>query len=538
MWRPHFDRPLPLFSLTALAILVAWWWLGRPVALPPSPLAPGEKFYCLSYAPFRDGQDPLIETTRVSAAQIDQDLKILSRYSSCIRTYSVQFGQDQIPEIAQRYGLKVMQGLWLSNKPLRNHAEIATVVALAKKYPDTIQSIIVGNEVLLRGEMSLADLEGYLRDVKAQVTQPVTYADVWEFWLRYADLRNAVDFVTIHILPYWEDFPVRASRAAEHVDSIRKKVAAAIPNKEIVIGEFGWPAHGRMREGALPSPANQARAIVETLTLGKRENFHVNIIEAFDQPWKRWLEGSVGRYWGIIDRAAQAPKFTLGSAVSNHPRWLLWALAGIALAGVCFGGAWMGKRPESPTPQLWPKVAAIALLPGVMFGWALETVPIESFSIGTGVRLALLTLVAAAAPVLCAFAVAAGRELPTFAMLLDRSGEPRGSASGKLGCVFIAVMLLAVQAALGLVFDPRYRDFDFAPLTAAVVPFLVLTLLTPRRSGPRGAAETVAAAVLILSAGYIGINETFANWQAVWLSATFVGLGVILLRARDVPSSV
>ena len=128
-----------------------------------------------------------------------------------------------------------------------------------------------------------------------------------------------------------------ASRAAAHVDAIRKKVVAAIPNKEIVIGEFGWPSHGRMREGALPSPSNQARAIEETLTLGKRENFRVNIIEAFDQPWKRALEGSTGRYWGIFDRSTQGPKFTLGGAVSNHPHWLLGALVGILLAALTFG---------------------------------------------------------------------------------------------------------------------------------------------------------------------------------------------------------
>ena len=35
----------------------------------------------------------------------------------------------------------------------------------------------------------------------AQVTVPVTYADVWEYWLRNREVYEAVDFVTIHILP-------------------------------------------------------------------------------------------------------------------------------------------------------------------------------------------------------------------------------------------------------------------------------------------------------------------------------------------------
>ena len=118
---------------------------------------------------------------------------------------------------------------------------------------------MVGNEVLLRGEMTAADLAANIRSVKSQVTIPVTYADVWEFWLRHREVYDAVDFVTIHILPYWEDFPIRARHAAAHVDAIRKRMAVAFPGKEILIGETGWPSAGRMREGALPSRANQAQ---------------------------------------------------------------------------------------------------------------------------------------------------------------------------------------------------------------------------------------------------------------------------------------
>ena len=285
------------FALTALAIALAWAWLGAPVQLAPSPLAAGGKLSCISYAPFRDGQDPLVPGTMVSAEQIEADLALLSRYTDCIRTYSNANGLAQIPAIARRYGLKMLMGLWLANNPPFNRQQIATAIDLAKTYPDVISAVVVGNEVLLRGEMSVNDLRAIIREVKSQVSMPVTYADVWEFWLRYSDLQNDVDFVTIHILPYWEDFPLPASAAAAHVDDIRKKVAAAIPNKEILIGEIGWPSAGRMREAARPSLSNQARVITETLELAKRENFRVNVIEAFDQPWKRALEGSTGRYW-------------------------------------------------------------------------------------------------------------------------------------------------------------------------------------------------------------------------------------------------
>jgi glucan 1,3-beta-glucosidase len=521
------------FALTALAIGVAWWWLGAPVQLPPSPLATGGKLYCVSYAPFRGHQDPLLESTMVTAAQIEEDLTILSHYTDCIRTYSVDHGLDQVPAIAQRHGLKMMLGIWLSNDPVKNSQQIATGIALAKKFPDVVRSMVVGNETLLRGELSSTDLAARIREVKSQVTVPVTYADVWEFWLRYSDLRYAVDFVTIHILPYWEDFPLPAAVAAAHVDSIRRQVAAAMPDKEIMIGEVGWPSSGRMREGARPSPSNQARVIGETLTLAQHENFRVNVIEAFDQPWKRWLEGPSGRYWGIFDRDTGKPKFSFSGIVSDHPQWMLQALAGVILVGLTFAGAWWAAPGEGGPPWLWPRIAALALLPGILFGWTIEAVPVDSYTAGTWARSLAFAITAAAAPILCAAACAAGRTRPTFAAVLSRSGPARDGLTIALGAIFIVLVLLSVETALGLVFDPRYRDIPFAPQSAGVAAFLVLTLSTARPDGPRAAAERMAAAVLALSACYIALNETFANWQAIWLCGGFLALAVILARARD-----
>jgi glucan 1,3-beta-glucosidase len=526
---------LACYAATAIAIGFAWWWLGAPIRLPPSPLAAGGKLACVSYAPFRGDQDPLVETTHVSAAQIDEDLTLLSRYTDCIRTYSIENGLDQVPAIAARHGLKVMQGLWLSNKAEKNRYQVETVVALAKAFPNTISAVIVGNEVLLRGDLSVGDLEGFIRTVKAQVTMPVTYADVWEFWLRNRDLQAAVDFVTIHILPYWEDFPLPASIAAAHVDAIRRQIAAAIPNREIFIGEVGWPSAGRMREGALPSPSNQARVISETMTLAQRENFRVNVIEAFNQPWKRWLEGATGGYWGIFDRATAAPKFAFSGIVSDHPYWLLQALAGALLAAIIFASALASAGAKPAVALLWPRIALLAFLPAVLFGWALERIPIDSFTAGTWLRAIAFAATAAVAPAACAAAVAAGRTQPAFAAFI---GGRRGKrdALGIVLCVgLMALTLLSIETALVLVFDPRYRDLPFAPQSAGTIGFLALALSTPRPAGNRAAAETLAAAVLAVCAVYIAINETVANWQALWLCAGFVGLAFILSRARDAP---
>ncbi len=239
-----------LFAGVVAAIFGAWAWLGAAVEMPRSPFGPGEKLTCISYAPFRGTQSPFDPDIPLDPRQIEEDLAQLKPLSNCVRTYSIDHGLNQIPEIARRHGMKVLQGLWLSSLPEASRKQIDTAVALANRFPDVIEAVVVGSEVLLRGEMSAPDLARTIREVKAKVPMPVTYADVWEFWLRYREVAAAVDFVTIHILPYWEDFPIPVGAAAAHVEAIRKQVAAAFPDKEVLIGEFGWPSAGRMREGA------------------------------------------------------------------------------------------------------------------------------------------------------------------------------------------------------------------------------------------------------------------------------------------------
>jgi exo-beta-1,3-glucanase (GH17 family) len=332
-----------LFAMAAAAIVTAWAWLGAAVQMPPSPLASGEKLYCVSYTPFRGTQSPLGPDIPVDPRQIDEDLAQLKHITDCVRTYSVDFGLDRIAEIAKSHGMKVLQGLWLSNRPELSRKQVATAIALANRFPDVIAAVIVGNEDLLRGEMAAPALVRTIREVKAQVPVPVTYADVWEFWLRHRDVATAVDFVTIHILPYWEDFPIPARNAASHVDAIRAQMVAAFPGKDVFVGEFGWPSAGRMREGALPSPVNQARTMHEVLDHAKRENYHVNLIEAYDQPWKRQLEGTVGGHWGLFDAYQRRAKFAWGGLVSNHPHWRWQAAGGVGLAAIVFATA-LGVR--------------------------------------------------------------------------------------------------------------------------------------------------------------------------------------------------
>jgi exo-beta-1,3-glucanase (GH17 family) len=474
----------------------------------------------------------------VSPEQIQEDLIELAKISQCVRTYSVDNGLDKVPELASKVGLKVLLGVWIGDNRRKNAVLSDTAIALAKEYPDTVKAIIVGNEVMLRGEMTPSVLRETIRSVKTRVNIPVTYADVWEYWLRYREIAEDVDFVTIHVLPYWENMPVRAEDAAAHVIAIQKQVALAFPGKEILIGETGWPSNGRMREGALPSRTNQARIVSEMLDLAKRENIRVNLIEAYDSLWKREWEGTVGGNWGLFDGVYRRLKYPAGVAISNYPFWKLQMGGGMVLAVLVFAAAGLALRRSPSPPRLasWIAVAISATTAGILLGVAADKMFYESYGLGRLLGWGSLLAAAIASPMLCANALMSGRALPTFLELIGpREDRTLSVPTMVLGFVLTVTTLLAGETALGLLFDPRWRDFPFASLIMAVVPFATLALFNRPKSGIRPIAETVFAGLFTAAAIFALLNEGFDNWQSLWTCAAYLLLGITLWRARSAP---
>lgn len=530
--------PLAFFFISLGIVATVWWWLALPVTLARAPIDPAAKLECISYAPFRGDQTPHNPNLIVSPEQIAEDLVELAKITECIRTYSIDNGLDKVPELASKVGLKVLLGVWLGRDHAKNTLLADAAIALAKNHPGTVSSIIVGSEVLLRGDMIVSDLRQIIRSVKQRIDIPVTYADVWEFWLRHKELAADVDFVTVHFLPYWEDVPVHAEDAAAHVDEVRLQVVAAFPGKEILIGETGWPSYGRMRDGALPSRINQARFISGILERAARDKFRVNLFEAYDEPWKRKWEGSVGGYWGSFDATDRKPKYQAGVEIRNYPYWKLQMAFGLVLCACVFGTAFATlkwRRLAEGTAAAWLAVAVCATVSGILLGIGAEKMLLESFGIGGWLLQGLLLATGVVAPLLSAHALMTGHSLPTFVEVLGAQ-EGRGPPlmSKILGITLIVTTVLATETALGLVFDGRWRDFPFAGLTMAVVPFFTVAMFNAAESGKRPMAEAVFAGLFAVTVPYIAFNEGPQNWQSLWTCAAYVVLGVTLWRPRAV----
>jgi glucan 1,3-beta-glucosidase len=104
-----------------------------------------------------------------------------------------------------------------------------------------------------------------------------------------------------------------------------------------------------------------------------------------------------------------------------------------------------------------------------------------------------------------------------------------------LAALLAATMVAAIYVALGLVFDPRYKDFPLAALVGPVIALAVLALVDNPAPDRPGNAELAAAALLTGSAVFVTLNEGIANWQALSFAALLLLLALTAVRAKAAP---
>ena len=299
----------------------AWAYFNAPSSEPPWP----DRLRGVGFAPFQSGDDPT-QNEMPSLEEVEADVALLSTRVSSLRTYSSTGPLEAVPRLAEKHHLRTSIGAWLDKDTARNAAETEAVIRLANQHTNVVR-VFVGNEVILRDDLTVDELGSYLDRVSAEVEAPVGTAEPWHVWLKHPELADHVDFIGIHLLPYWEGVEVEA--AVDYVFECFDQVQAAFPDLPIVIAEVGWPSRGRTLKDAVASASNEATFLRRFLARAEAEGQIYYLMEAFDQPWKADGEGEVGAYWGIFDAEREA-KFELVDPIIRVPEWQL--LAGISIA--------------------------------------------------------------------------------------------------------------------------------------------------------------------------------------------------------------
>jgi exo-beta-1,3-glucanase (GH17 family)/cellulose synthase/poly-beta-1,6-N-acetylglucosamine synthase-like glycosyltransferase len=315
-------------ALFATLTFAVWAYLNRPTREPPWPA----RIEGFAFSPFRANEDPT-HGQMPTDAQIDSDLKLLEGKVSAVRTYSVEQSLADIPELADKHDLNVALGAWIDVHRDKNEEQLKTVIDLANNHQNVVR-VIIGNEVLFRGDLPIAELEKYLDRARAAIGPPVGTAETWHTWLAYPELAQHVDFIGVHLLPYWEG--VSVEEAVDYSFAQYRRLQQAFPRKPIVVAEIGWPSRGRTRGSAVASDSNEALFLRRFLHRADKEEMVYYVMEAFDQPWKAYLEGAVGSYWGVYD-VNRRPKFAFTAPIVRVPEWHILAAVSVAVALAVLG---------------------------------------------------------------------------------------------------------------------------------------------------------------------------------------------------------
>ncbi|WP_376097558.1 glycoside hydrolase [Roseomonas sp. CCTCC AB2023176] len=519
--------------LGVLATLLIWWFPNREQAGDVPMMS--ERFNSVSFAPFRPGQSPLRDIFP-TAAQVEEDVRLIAPRVRAIRTYASIEGNYEVAEIAGRHGLRVWKGAWLGRDLRQNDREIARLIETANRFPDVVERVVVGNEVLLRRDLPVEELARQIDRVKAAVRQPVTYADVWEFWAQYPELARHVDVVTIHILPYWEDEPLGVDRAMAHVRDVFRQIRAMFPDKPIAIGEIGWPSMGRWREAAVPSRVEQAVFLRDFARLAREEGFDYNLIEAFDQVWKYKNEGTVGAAWGLWT-AEREPKFSLSGPVRENPHWWAYAGAAFLLSGAFFVATSLAFPAASRAALA---ALSVALGNALAFAWC-GTFPyaFDEHQAAAGTVNVVGQALLAALLLRRAGMVLSGGPVEPSRNGAEATANLRGLFLGRFrwrdwrafafeDLLFVFLWTAAVLQLL-LLFDSRYRDFPFPTFAVPLVAVIARALLRDQPRGGGGWAEWLVGITLVLAALGSAWREGVHNTQALGWTACAIGLALPLL---------
>ncbi len=255
-----------------------------------------EGIHGISFSAYLEGQSP---GSQISREQIVERMKILQPHVKWVRSFSCVDGNELIPQVAHEFGLKTLVGAWLDHDKEKNEEEINALINVAKEGNADI--LAVGNEVMLRGDLSEDDIVDYINRVKNEVPDiPVGYVDAYYEFAIHHKICEVSDVIMANCYPFWEGFPFE--HALSYMKNMYQIAKNAARGKKVIISETGWPNRGSAEREAVPSHENAIKYFINAYNWAKQDDIEIFYFSSFDETWKIGAEGDVGAYWGLWDK--------------------------------------------------------------------------------------------------------------------------------------------------------------------------------------------------------------------------------------------
>ncbi|MEM6893609.1 MAG: glycosyl hydrolase family 17 protein [Bacteroidota bacterium] len=249
----------------------------------------------LCFSPYEEGQKP---GEQITEEQIRRRMEIISPYTDWIRSFSCTEGNELIPKVAREFGIKTMVGAWLGDDPKINEQEVTNLVEMANE--GLVDIAAVGNEVLLRGDLTEDELLGFMGRVKQAIPDvPMGYVDAYYEFSDHPRIADACDVILANCYPFWEGCDLDYSLL--YMKDMYQRALRAANGKKVIISETGWPSQGTSLEGAYPSLDNMLKYFMNTQKWAQEDDIEIFYFSSFDESWKIGAEGDVGAYWGLWD---------------------------------------------------------------------------------------------------------------------------------------------------------------------------------------------------------------------------------------------
>ncbi len=250
----------------------------------------------LCFSMYEDGQEP---GDHITEEQVERRIKIIKPYTKWVRSFSCIEGNEHVPRIAKKHGLKTMVGAWLGDDLDKNEDEIEALIALAKE--GCVDIAAVGNEVMYRGDLTEEQLLEYIYLVKEALPDTtVGYVDAYYEFSIKPKITEACDVILSNCYPFWEGCDLENSLT--HMQQMFGQASHAANGKKVIITETGWPSKGTNLKGAFPSEEAAMKYFINAQLWSKKEGIDLFYFSSFDESWKVGPEGDVGAYWGLWDK--------------------------------------------------------------------------------------------------------------------------------------------------------------------------------------------------------------------------------------------